>query len=280
MTLPTPGQSFAWRTVANRPALVCGPLEPFATHLFTTSLWRLGSRSADPDDDGWCDVAQALEIEPARLVRARQVHGSTVMVGVAAGRHGERPEADLVLVREPAAAAAVQVADCVPMLVVDRLTGAVAAVHAGWRGMVARVPQVAVAALARTFGSQPADLLIALGPSIGACCYEVGAEVRGRFAAAGFSDDQLARWFRPHPADVAHNPTWPRVLAQPRRAEHWFFDGWAVVREQIADAGVPDGQVFASGLCTASHPDCFCSYRRDGSPSGRLVGAIRSRTVL
>lgn len=279
MILPTPGQSFAWRTVDGRPALVCEPLDPYASHLFTTSAWRLGSRAVSSTDDGWREVADALGCDDARLVRARQVHGVDVVVGVAASAHGELPQGDIILVRDTTAAAAVQVADCVPMLAVDRVTRAVAAVHAGWRGLAARAPQAGVAALAQTFGARPADLLVALGPSIGACCYEVGDEVRARFAHAGFTDAQAARWFTRHPTDSADNPTWPEVLKRPRRDGHWFFDGWAAVREQIIEAGVPPGQVYGPALCTASHPGLFNSYRRDGAPAGRLAGAIRGRST-
>ncbi len=61
-----------------------------------------------------------------------------------------------------------------------------------------------------------------------------------------------------------------------RRADRWFFDGWTAAREQLVEAGVPVAQIFIAGLCTASHPDILCSYRRDGSQAGRLAGAIRS----
>lgn len=277
MTVPPPGQSFVWRDIDGRPALVCQPLEPFASHVFTTLQWQLGSRETISSDDGWREVARALDCDAARLVRARQVHGTGVLVVTAAAVDRGLPEADIILVRDDTAAAAVQVADCVPMLAVDRVTGTVAAVHAGWRGLALRAPQVAVAALTQSFGTRPHDLLVALGPSVGACCYEVGEDVRGRFAEAGFSGTQLDRWFTHHPAVIAHNPTWPRVLTQPRRDRHWFFDGWAAAREQIVDAGVPQDQVFAPALCTASHPGVFNSYRRDGTPSGRLAGAIRCR---
>jgi copper oxidase (laccase) domain-containing protein len=64
-----------------------------------------------------------------------------------------------------------------------------------------------------------------------------------------------------------------------RRADRWFFDGWTAAREQLMEAGVPGAQIFAADLCTASHPDILCSYRRDGSPAGRIAGAIKSRRL-
>lgn len=277
MTLPTPGETFEWRQVSGRPALVCLPLSAFAPHLFTTRAWALGHRRSRPDDEAsaWAEVARALDLPPARLVRARQVHGSTVLVGTASSALDARPDADVIIVAEHEVGAAVQTADCVPMLVVDRKTNAVAAAHAGWRGMAAGVPRVTVDALAREFASMTTDLLVALGPSIGPCCYEVGDEVRERFSRAGFPTAALDRWFTSLPRPDARNPSCARVLDAPRRSGFWFFDGWAAVRDQLIGAGVPAAQIFSAQVCTASHAETCCSYRRDGAPAGRMVGAIR-----
>jgi YfiH family protein len=181
-----------------------------------------------------------------------------------------------VITANAALAAAVQAADCVPLLIVDQRSGAVAAAHAGWRGMAARVPAAAVDALSREFGSRPADLLAAIGPSIGACCYEVGSQVRDRFAAAGFSDTQLGRWFLDAPAPSERNHSMPGLPPR-RREDHWFLDGWTIVRDQLVSAGVPADQTFGADLCTASHADLLCSYRRDGAAAGRIAGVIASR---
>lgn len=280
MTLPTVDGPFVWRERGGRAGLVCAPLEPFADHVFTTADWALGTRmtgAAAGRPDPWEEVSAALALPTPRLVRATQVHGSTVIVGTAANAGGVLPPADVILLREPDAAAAVQVADCVPMLAVDRRTGAVAAVHAGWRGLAARVPAAAVASLAHVFAARAADVLVALGPSIGACCYEVGADVREAFVAAGFAPEALRRWFVDRPKPVDGNPPLPRVAGQAPREGRWFFDGWLAARDQLVAAGVPEGQVYSAGVCTASHPGVFCSYRRDGAPAGRLAAAIRCR---
>jgi YfiH family protein len=162
----------------------------------------------------------------------------------------------------------------VPLLIADRRTGAIAAAHAGWRGMAAGVPSAVVSAMAREFGSRPADLLVALGPSVGACCYEVGLDLRRQFESSGFRPDQLARWFFETPQARAGNPSMPG-LAHAGRAGHWFFDGWTATRDMLLDAGVPGDSIFTAGLCTASHPAVLCSYRREGPPAGRLAAAIR-----
>jgi polyphenol oxidase len=257
---PRPPAGFAWRATASGPALVCTALEPYAAHLFTTRPWPLG-RSPDGDRAAaWADVARALGVDAARLERAHQVHGAAVVVR----RAGDPPrgdaalaDADILISDDPATVLSIQTADCVPLLIADRRTGAVAAAHAGWRGLAAGVPEVTVRALADAFGSRPDDLVAAIGPSISAARYEVGADVRVQFERAGFSGDQLTRWFLPG-----------------TRAGHWQFDGWASARDQLGAAGVAAEQMHLAGLCTAGDPELLCSYRRDGKVAGRIAAAI------
>jgi YfiH family protein len=254
--LPKPTEHFTW-VQGVHPALVCTPLLAAADHLFSTTHWTLGRRRAAVHADAWGEVARALGVGPDRLFRVHQVHGAAVVI--ADEGEGTQPVADIIISNRSDLALAVQAADCVPLLVADRRTGAVAAAHAGWRGLAVKVPGTTIAALARQFGSHPADLVAAIGPSIGPCCYEVGADVRDTFGEAfpaGESDDWFARGARP---------------------DKWFFDTWTSARAQLEAAGVPPDQVFEAGLCTASHPDVFCSYRRDGQVAGRIAGAIRSQ---
>jgi YfiH family protein len=183
------------------------------------------------------------------------------------------PEADIVVTDDRTLALSVQTADCVPLLIGDRRTGAVAAAHAGWRGLAAGVPRIAVDALAREFGSRPAELVAAIGPSIGACCYEVGADVRDAFRQGGF-EAAMNGWFHDAPQPTADNPSMPGVQAARRRRDHWFFDGWSAAADQLTVAGIPAGQTHVAGLCTASHA-ALCSYRRDGGAAGRMAAVIR-----
>lgn len=278
MILPAPDPAFVWRHTASGPALECLPLSQIASHLFTTRQWALGRDrplgSVYALDDLWTEVAQAIGVPLEMLVRMQQVHGSRT---AQASARLDPPVADILLNDDPEIAIAVQAADCAPVLMADRRTGAVAAAHAGWRGLVARVPAGTVEALARTFGSRPDDLIVAAGPSIGSCCYEVGREVRDAFSAAGFSSDALGRWFLDRPDVSAGNP--PRSGLLSGRPDHWFFDGWRVVREQLEEAGVAPGHIHSSGLCTSSHSGAFCSYRRDGVRAGRMAGAIRTAST-
>ena len=256
---PQPSGGFEWAQAVGGPALVSVALRPFADHLFTTRDWTLGSRAEEADED-WQPVAASLGVDPAHLVRLHQVHGASVDVRRAGDRRPPflRLDADIVVSNDQSLALAIQTADCVPLLIADRVTGAVAVAHAGWRGLAGGVPRVTVAALAREFGSAPADLVAAMGPAISAERYEVGEDVRARFLAAGFSAAQLERWFRPA-----------------QRPHHWLFDGWRSAHDQLESAGLSAGSIHAAALCTATYPDLFCSYRRDGKGAGRIAAAIR-----
>lgn len=270
--LPQPNEGFGWAQAAGAPALVCRAIEPHARHFFTTR--HLGLAASDAE--GWDEIARALAIDPSRLVRVRQVHGSSVLVLRTGGSSSNSVEADIIIAGADGGpfGLAVRAADCIPLLMVDRRSHAVAAAHAGWRGLAARVPSVAAAALAREFGSRPSDLIAAIGPSIGACCYEVGVDVRARFASE-FGEPQSARWFYDDPVRSPLNPPMPG-LPDVRRDGHWFFDGWAAARDQLIAAGLPSDQIFTVRLCSASHPGLLSSYRRDGARAGRLAGVIRT----
>jgi len=272
MILPAADRSFEWRHTPNGPGLVCLALEPFAAHLFTTRHWALGSGATAADDRAaWQQVVRPLDLDVDALRRPRQVHGNTVVL---ASADRQPVPADIIVTDDWSLAVAVQSADCVPLLLADSNTGAVAAAHAGWRGLAAGVPLAAVNALSRTFGSRVEDLIAVAGPSIGACCYEVGRDVREAFASAGFPSADLERWFLESPARSTANPPMPG-LPHTRRADHWVFDGWASTREQLQRSGVQADRIFAAALCTASHPDVLCSYRRDGVAAGRIAAVIR-----
>ena len=264
---------FVWTKEGWGTALRSGPLGEVADHFFTTrQLWLRGeSEAAD-----WARVASAIGVPDRRLLRLTQVHGCGVLVRHAADRasrtetgpssagtrsdapESDWPEADILVTDDPTVALAVMVADCVPLLLADRRSGAVAAVHAGWRGTAAGAAPAAVAAMARQFGARPEHLVVAEGPSIGPCCYTVGAELVEAFEAGGFARE-IDGWFR-------HDDGGKLRL-----------DLWAANRDQLIGCGVPERAIHQSGLCTASHPEWFASYRRDGPGTGRIAAVIRSR---
>lgn len=291
MILPTPAPGFAWRDTHFGPALVCLPLEGIAPHIFTTRLWEPGdeqtaeaasagsetvSSAAGPtatDTDIWSKTAHALALAPDELVRLKQVHGAAV---ARASRDTalERPNADIAICDDVSLGIAVQTADCVPLLIADRRRGSVAAAHAGWRGLARRVPVETVHAMAAVFGSHPTDLIVAIGPSVGACCYEVGRDVRRACEESSDGTDDCSRWFADSPHVIPGNESMPGLPDRPREG-HAYFDGWNAARDQLLSAGVPAESIHTAKLCTASHSGVFWSYRREGSRAKRLVAAIR-----
>src|SRR5689334_7855723 len=117
--LPQPNDSFHWVQVGGRPALVCRALEPFARHLVTTRAWQFGLPAPD-SSAAWDEVAAAVE---APLIRVHQVHGADVLVHRAGDRREvgpNHPQADVIVTNDPSIAIAIQTADCVPILIVDR----------------------------------------------------------------------------------------------------------------------------------------------------------------
>ena len=208
----------------------------------------------------------ATSIGARHVAMVNQVHGRTVVVI----RRGStvstvRPAADVLVSDAASTAIAVRVADCVPLLMADRARGVVAAVHAGWRGTAARAAAAAVEALGREFGTRPADVVAAIGPSIGACCYEVGPELVDAFAVEGHERYLIDRWF------LAPSP--PRGSQDRPRLR---LDVAGANRDQLVLAGVPEDQIYLSGLCTAMHLDVLTSYRVEKEKAGRLAGAIRA----
>ena len=170
------------------------------------------------------EIAAAMHVDSRRLARLHQVHGAHAVV---AAPEAERPDADIAVSQDPSVALAIQTADCVPLLMIDTGNGAAAVAHAGWRGLALRVPVVAIEELARQFGSRPRDLIAAVGPSIGPCCYEVGSDVRAAFENGRFGSGEVARWFRDQPVPTPRNPSM-RGLHSPRPG-HWPFFGGTFV---------------------------------------------------
>lgn len=261
MTLPSLPDSFHWTREAWGAALRCRPLEALAPHLFTTRQLELSSPG---------DVSRlAASLDARDVAMATQVHRADVVVlrrdTSRPGGQG-RPEADILISNDPDVAIAVRAADCVPVLLADRATGAVAAVHAGWRGTAARAVVAALDAMAREFGTRPADMVAAIGPSIGPCCYEVGPDLVDAFAAAGHERHLIQRWFATPPA---------RRGSQDKPSLR--LDVAGANRDQLILAGVLEENVHTAGLCTAMHLDVLTSYRAEKEKAGRIAGAIRTR---
>ncbi|BDG08264.1 peptidoglycan editing factor PgeF [Anaeromyxobacter paludicola] len=226
-------------------------------HGFTT---RDGGASAPPYDalnlgGGVGDDPAAVAGNWARLgretglrfARVDQVHGARVVVEP--DPDAPREPADAVVSRRRGLAACVSVADCVPVLLADPETGAVAAAHAGWRGTLARIAAETAATLSRLTGTPVGSLRAAVGPSIGRCCYEVSPDLADRFTGA-FGAGVVAQAETPH------------------------LDLWQANVQALVALGLRPENVEVLGLCTACDRRRFFSHRRDAGRTGRQAGFI------
>lgn len=249
---PDPPSGFRWQPLGpGEPLEVLASIHFPVRHGFTC---RALTRQADAPSLG---VRDRLETDLDLLGRAagvqavhalRQVHGNDVQVLRSAARPDTVAVGDALVTRIPRTAAAIKAADCVPVLLADPVSGAVAGAHAGWRGTVVRVVEAAVRALAAEAGAPPSRLRAVIGPAIRACCFEVGPEVVSAFRETGHDVDRFA--LRP---PAAGRPHLDLVLAN---------------RLQLVAAGLPEDGIEDAGLCTRCQP-AFHSYRREGPTVGR-----------
>jgi YfiH family protein len=208
-------------------------------------------------------LCDSLGIAPASLAEAEQVHGTGIAVVGGTGPAEEpvitapghpAPGVDALLTSRPDLWLMIYAADCVPVLIADPTTPAVAAVHAGWRGTAAGIAPAAIARMQAVFRTDPAACVVELGPAIGGCCYEVDRPVARAMEGA---------------------PWWP-VAARPTGPDRWHLDLRAAVRRQLIDSGVRDDRITTVPYCTACRSDLFFSYRRDGI-TGRMASCIAIR---
>jgi polyphenol oxidase len=220
----------------------------------------MGMRSALLEDAGFRHAfaersedadAIARTLGVSRVIQVKQVHGGRA-IDASDAIETNQQEADAVVSRSTDRpwAVGVRVADCVPVLVADMDSGDVAAIHAGWRGVVAGVVRGALAQLGgRT-------LLAAIGPCIGGCCFEVDRSVAEAIAGASGGAAVVARW----------------------NGDKAWVDLRAAVRAQLTTIESKNVRVEDVAGCTKHEPSRFHSFRRDGDRSGRMLAAIRARS--
>lgn len=201
-------------------------------------------------------VTRAFGAEAGRLVSVTQVHGTDLLVIDSPNPdygYFQKLEADGIITNQPGVMIGVCVADCVPVLLLDPVKGVVAALHAGWKGTAAGICRKGVDAFINLFGSEPQDILAAVGPGIGPCCYEVDKPVAEAFRAGGHDWDAVATI-----KDVAR----------------WQLDLVRANALQLGAAGIPERNIETAGQCVSCAPQLFFSYRRDSGETGRQMGFI------
>lgn len=200
----------------------------------------------------------ALELgyEPARLFETSQVHGARVRVLTRADHVGKVREEEADALVTASEVIGVRTADCTPILMADPESGAVAAIHAGWRGVVSGVVRSGTLSLAELSGGLPSRFIVAIGPCIRAASFEVGHDVAREIENVV------------HGADIVI-PMAPRP----------HVDMVKAVRAQLQALGISEGAIDDVGGDTFAEPTRFFSYRRDGQRSGRHLSVIAARTT-
>jgi hypothetical protein len=227
-------------------------------------------------------LAQAVTGEPATpLVPVRQFHSNLLVVATDADASWERPrKADGILTAQPGILLAVQTADCVPVLIADRKRRVVGAFHAGWRGTVKRIVETGVGRMRLDFGSRPQDLIAAIGPGNGPCCYAVGEEVRAEFESQFKYAHEL--FHEVEDSDEVHL-RYPMLFLNQRAPGHGppgtrlHVDLIEANRRQLLSCGIPSKSIRVIGGCTQCHPALFFSHRGSGGRTGRMMAVIGIR---
>ncbi len=215
------------------------------------------------------------------LVTLRQVHSNLVVrlskadVDLRAPRRG-----DGLMTDEPGLLLAVQTADCIPVLVADTKRHVVAAFHAGWRGTVKRIVETGVGRMRLEYGCRPEDLVAAIGPGIGACCYGVGDEVMSAFESQfAYARELFCEVYDSDPVRIRY----PMLFLTQRAPGHspigpqLHVDLTEANRRQLVDAGVKAEAIRVVGGCTSCHRDLFFSHRGSQGFTGRMMSVIGIR---
>jgi hypothetical protein len=215
------------------------------------------------------------------LVALKQIHSNlTRVVGAADAGREINWKADGLMTGEPGLLLGIQTADCIPVLVADRKRRAVAAFHAGWRGTVKRIVENGVGRMRLEFGSQTEDLIAAIGPGIGCCCYAVGEETLAEFESQFTYARELF-----HEVDDADEVRrkYPMLFLTQRAPGHspigpsLHLDLVEANRRQLLAAGLKPQAIHAVGGCTQCHRELFFSHRGSQGRAGRMMSVIGIR---
>jgi len=241
-------------------------------------------------------LAEAVTGDPATPpVTIRQIHSTVLVVAGAEDAARKRPwkggvpsdrssslgcKGDGLMTDEPGLLLGVQTADCIPVLVADRKRRAVAAFHAGWRGTVKRIVETGVGRMRLQFGSRPEDLIAAIGPGIGACCYAVGEEVLSSFESQfSYASDLFREVYDTDPVRTKY----PMLFLTQRAPGHspigpgLHLDLAEANRRQLLAAGLKPRAIQSVGGCTSCQPALFFSHRASRGHAGRMLSVIGIR---
>lgn len=199
---------------------------------------------------------QGLGTDISRIVSARQVHGTNIVVvksadiGLGAFSYDTAiPDTDGIVTNEPGLLLATFYADCVPIFILDPVKRVIASVHAGWKGTAARIGEKAIKSMSINFGTEPSDCLVGIGPSIGSCCYEVDKPVL----------NVLRREFK----------WWQDVLEEDKTGKV-TLNLWDTNRRIMVESGILSDNIELARMCTCCNQQMFFSYRGSSGVTGRM----------
>lgn len=201
-------------------------------------------------------LARAFGARTERLLTVSQVHGTDILVVDSPNEdvtHFLKLECDGIITNQAGIMIGIGVADCIPILLFDPVQRVAAALHAGWKGTANRIVPKGVEAMASQFGTNPADLIAAIGPGIGPCCYEVDEPVRAAFAQ--------------------EPGVWKEAARETGKGK-WRLDLALANQQQMATCGIAPARIETTQHCVSCTPELFFSYRRDGGDTGRQMGFI------
>ena len=211
-------------------------------------------------------LATILDVAPAGLTFAGQVHGSRVEVVTKDGAGTKFPDTDALVTDVPGVPLVILTADCVAVLLLDPGRRVVGIAHAGWRGTLAEIATTTIATMVENFGATPERIVAAIGPSIGPCCYEVGSDVVDAFFAEQpeIADDVLTT------SDFASAGSFEESVNTDKKN----LDLWRANYLQLLAAGVPDDNIDVTATCTSCNTGTFYSHRAENGRTGRFAHAI------
>jgi len=201
-------------------------------------------------------LARAFGSSVDRLVTVTQTHGTDLLFIDAPNpdySHFLKLECDGIITNQPGIMIGICVADCAPILLLDPVTKTAAALHAGWKGTAGQIACKGVAALVSLFGSDPADIVAAVGPTIGHCCYQVDEPVKAAFSKEG--------------------GCWGEFAVETDDGK-WQLNLSLANVHQLLKAGLSSDHIETTDLCVSCQQDTFFSFRRDKGETGRQMGFI------
>lgn len=215
-------------------------------HLFTT---RLGWKQNNIFDD----LSQVISVPKEKIYSTRQVHGTDVIIiKEQCNSDVKKVEVDGLITNIKGIALSTYHADCVPIYFYDKVNKVIGMAHAGWKGTLNNIAQVMVNNMVKDFSSRLKDIHVALGPSIGVCCYEIGEEVAILFKE--------------------RYPYNSHILVE--KDNKIYLDLWNVNMVNLLNAGIRKENIYLSDYCTSCNTDTVFSYRKEKGTTNRMLAVI------